>query len=125
MLLLFSSLTAGCGASAAETSAADPIACGVALVIESHNSRNYGSGGLADDLSPVIKWYIAKASDLPANQRTDAKGFALMEEYQADSRMRKDVAKLCVRQALTDPLYHELLPRLELEIPDPVARPSR
>jgi hypothetical protein len=109
---------AGCGSAAAEPR--DPVDCGVALIIESYYARTYGSPRLAEDLSPVIKWYTAKGASLPPERRTEAQGMALMERFKADPRLRKEIAKSCVKDAMTDPLYHQLMPELQASIRDPL-----
>jgi hypothetical protein len=106
----------GCGAAEARS----PVDCGVALIIESYNARTYGSPRLADDLSPVIKWYTVKGAGFPPEQRTEAQGLALMERLKTDHRLRKDIAKGCIKDAMTDPLYHQLLPELQASIRDPL-----
>ena len=101
---------ASCNAGPAEVT--DPVECGVALTIESYNAKTYGSPKFAEDLAPILKWYTIKAATLPAKSRSKGRALSLMDEYRADSRLRKTVAKARARAALMNPAYQEVLPQL-------------
>ena len=103
---------ASCSASATEVRDDDPIACIVALMIESKNAKSRGNLELPALLSPFTKWFALAGKESFLNGDGKDRIMVLAKDYGVNWQLRKTVAKRCLRIAAENPAFEQALPQL-------------